>query len=326
MTQFIWIKESLIFCPNNNHDWMHYFSAPTTSMELDDQIRTFFTTRGIATTDGNYQSRIGFVDLQIQNPNAIIRISNSPVLELGKPGTFDEHGTMVADVFKWNDKYMMYYMGWQRSQTVPYVIRLGLAISDDGEHFKKVSDGPVMGLTTDCPFGIGNVSVLAYGDKLRMWLTRYTEWLPVKNGYRPNYCLSLAESTNGIDWKIAADDLIPARKNESLATPCVRKAGGTYHMWFSTRPGVDEHGDSGKYALGYAQSQDGLVWTRDDNQAGITPSPNGWDSEMVCYPDVLMTPHGDYLFYNGNGYGKTGFGYARNCADRKTTEPRSVQY
>ena len=43
---------------------------------------------------------------------------------------------------------------------------------------------------------------------------------------------------------------------------------------------------------------------------GMDVSPNGWDSEMICYPYVFDHGRNRYMLYNGNGYGKTGFGLA----------------
>ena len=31
---------------------------------------------------------------------------------------------------------------------------------------------------------------------------------------------------------------------------------------------------------------------------------------MICFPWIQRTPHGTYMFYNGNNYGETGFGAA----------------
>ena len=35
-----------------------------------------------------------------------------------------------------------------------------------------------------------------------------------------------------------------------------------------------------------------------------------WDSEMICYPYVFEHKDDLYMLYNGNDYGKTGFGLA----------------
>src|SRR3546814_15671541 len=57
------------------------------------------------------------------------------------------------------------------------------------------------------------------------------------------------------------------------------------------------------YRLGYAESDDGIRWQRDDSFAGVAPSASGWDSQMVEYAAVAR--HGDryFMFYNGDNYG-----------------------
>jgi len=64
------------------------------------------------------------------------------------------------------------------------------------------------------------------------------------------------------------------------------------------------------YRLGYAESLDGIHWIRKDNEVGIARSKEGWDSEMIEYCHVFRHDDKIYLFYNGNGFGKSGFGYA----------------
>jgi hypothetical protein len=45
-------------------------------------------------------------------------------------------------------------------------------------------------------------------------------------------------------------------------------------------------------------------------QIGIEKSKAGWDSEMFCYPIVIEYKGQNYMFYNGNNYGRDGFKYA----------------
>jgi hypothetical protein len=73
-------------------------------------------------------------------------------------------------------------------------------------------------------------------------------------------------------------------------------------MWFCHR------GEA--YRIGYAESDDGRHWRRLPEQVGIEPSESGWDSEMVAYPFVLVHRGRHHLLYNGNGYGRDGFGLA----------------
>jgi hypothetical protein len=40
-------------------------------------------------------------------------------------------------------------------------------------------------------------------------------------------------------------------------------------------------------------------------------SPEGWDSQMQCYPHIFECDGRVYLLYNGNEFGRHGFGAAR---------------
>ena len=76
-------------------------------------------------------------------------------------------------------------------------------------------------------------------------------------------------------------------------------------MWFSYRSGSGE-----KYRIGYATSENGSSWTIDLENSGIDVSKNGWDCEMIEYPFVFDHDEKTYMLYNGNDYGRSGFGLA----------------
>ena len=46
-------------------------------------------------------------------------------------------------------------------------------------------------------------------------------------------------------------------------------------------------------------------------RVGIDVSSEGWDSEMIEYPHVFEHQGAKYMFYNGNKFGQSGFGYAQ---------------
>ena len=50
--------------------------------------------------------------------------------------------------------------------------------------------------------------------------------------------------------------------------------------------------------------------TRLDHAAGIARSDEGWDSEMICFPNVIRVGGALLMFYNGNRHGASGFGCA----------------
>ena len=77
-------------------------------------------------------------------------------------------------------------------------------------------------------------------------------------------------------------------------------------MWYSYRGGLK----SKNYRIGYAESIDGVEWIRKDNLINLKTRNGSWESEMLCYPFIINYDGNTYMLYNGNDYGKTGFGLA----------------
>jgi hypothetical protein len=73
-------------------------------------------------------------------------------------------------------------------------------------------------------------------------------------------------------------------------------------MWYSY--------STGSFRIGYAESKDGIIWERKDDEAGIDVSDSGWDSEMIEYAFVFKHKGKKYMLYNGNSFGRDGFGLA----------------
>ena len=124
------------------------------------------------------------------------------------------------------------------------------------------------------------------------------------NGPIHRYHIKYARSDDGIHWRrdgrVAID--FASEQEYAISRPAVKRDGELWRMWYAYR------GES--YRIGYAESADGLTWTRMDQDVGIVRSESGWDSEMIEYPFVFVHGGQRYMLYNGNGYGKSGFGLA----------------
>jgi hypothetical protein len=127
----------------------------------------------------------------------------------------------------------------------------------------------------------------------------------------PLYEIKYAHSTDGINWVRPNITCIPpAEKYQCTARPAVIIEDGKYKMWFTYRGSFDYRDGKESYRIGYAESEDGINWNRNDAQSGIEFSDSGWDSTMQTYPSVIVANNKKILFYNGNGFGKTGIGFA----------------
>ena len=303
-----WIKKGVIFAPDHNFDWMvSHASVPVVDAIGKGVLRIYFGTR-----DGNGRSHTSYFEVDAQRPDKILYVHDKPILPLGRPGTFDDSGIMPSWIVTQENKKYLYYIGWNLEVTVPYHLAIGLAVSDDGgQTFQKISSGPICDRSLDEPFFNTAPCVLPEGDRWRMWYVSCTGWESGNEQPEPRYHVKYAESADGISWKKTGRVCIDDEGTSAIGRPCVYRESGLYKMFYSYRGLRGYREDlSQSYRLGYAESVDGLTWTRKDDEVGIERSESGWDSEMMEYCSFFQYEGQRYLFYNGNGFGKTGIGYA----------------
>jgi hypothetical protein len=205
----------------------------------------------------------------------------------------------------------MYYLGWNLGVTVPFRNSIGLAESNDGgETFCKLYQGPIIDRTKDEPHFVASNCVIHENGLFKIWYLSCTGWFRSQDGkLMHRYHIKYAESMNGIDWDrkgIVAIDYRDEHEYAISVPRVIKDSDGLYRMWFSSRASKSEE----NYRIRYAESHDGIVWNRKDDEVGIDVSSEGWDSEMIEYPFVFDHKGKRYMLYNGNGYGKTGFGLA----------------
>lgn len=281
---------------------------------FDDFVRVYFSTRK-KEDNGKFVSHVQYIDSSKDFKN-IINFSKHEVISVGETGTFNEHGIFPFNPLKLEDKFYGYTTGWTRRRSVDVDSGIGLSISDDnGETFKKLGGGPVLTSSLYEPFLVCDGFVRKFKDKFYMFYIFGQKWCQESQEQAPErvYKIGYATSEDGINWIKANRCIIEDKidENECQALPTVIKIGERYHMYFCYRHMVGFRTDKEKgYRLGYAYSDDLINWTREDENAGITTSEGAWDSDMMCYPNLVEINDKIYLLYNGNEFGKHGFGVA----------------
>jgi len=266
--------------------------------------------------NGKYLSHIAFVDMQ-KNLRDVIRVSGKTVIPLGELGCFDEHGIFPMSVMRHGDAVYGYTCGWNRRVSVSVDTAIGLAISrDDGLTFQRIGDGPVLAASLHEPCLVGDGFVKVVGDVFHMWYIFGTGWKRFSADAPPErtYKIGHAVSSDGINWvKEEARQIIADRLgvDESQALPTVIGIDGTYHMFFCYRQSSDfrKNKDRG-YRIGHAYSDDLVNWARNDENPLLDVTPGDWDSDMLCYPHVFESNGKVFLLYNGDEFGRYGFGVA----------------
>jgi len=297
-----WIKKGLIFNAPGDKPWaVSHAAVPCAEHIENDLFRIYFNMR-----DDQNRGFLSYIEVDINNPKKILHVSDKPILSPGPLGTFDDNGVTAPCIVNIDNEKYLYYIGWNKGGSVLYHTSIGLAISKDGGlTFNKYSLGPTMERNASEPYFCSNPYVLIENDLWRMWYISFVSWEIFENKPRPHYRINYAESRDGINWKRDGKVCIDFKneKEWAISSPCVIKEGNSYKMWYS-------YAGNHTYRIGYAESRDGIDWTRKDDEVGIDISKTGWDSEMIEHPFVFDHKGIRYLLYCGNGFGKTGFGYA----------------
>lgn len=313
-TPFHWEKLGQVYRPPRDGSWRHGFGQAPSVAILPDRLRVFITVRPRRDTSGAYVSHMSYVDVALDDPMRVIGEAPAPLLELGRPGTFDHHGSMPGCVAWDGDRLLLYYCGWLRLVGVPYAVSIGVTVSGDGGRtFSRLGEGPLFSRTLREPFQENSPYVVRAAGVWHMWYGSGTDWVAADDGrMEAIYVIKHARSEDGMTWQRDGLATIPTVvRYECQARPMVMQFGNRWAMWFCYREGVGFRSGEGGYRIGFAYSDDLITWQRNDALAGLSVSAAGWDSEAVCYPLAFRLGDDVFMYYNGNAFGEDGFGCAK---------------
>lgn len=304
-----WEKKGLIYSPPLDGSWRDNSALTPTAFLLNETtIRNYVSFR-----DKMGIGRIGFVDVEANNPSIVIKVSNKPVLDIGTDGMFDDNGVILGDVIRVNNDIYMYYVGFQLVKKTKFLAYSGLAISKDkGESFQRYKHTPILDRENEGLYIRAIHSAIFEDNKFKIWYATGNGWENIDDTDFPQYDINYIESNDGIHF---TEQGIKCIENDTsnleyrIGRPRVYKKNNEYIMNFTY--GTTD----GRYIAGQAISNDGINWKRDDKSLGINLSKEGWDSIHLSYPSIISTKDKTFMFYNGNNMGQDGFGYAELIED-----------
>jgi hypothetical protein len=312
-----WQRSGLIYAcdAQPGRDWaLSHAQCPTPDRISDATLRIYFGTR-----DAANRTRPTFVDVDPECPERIQYAHERPVLDLGELGCFDDLGVIPSCIVTVGGAKWLYYAGCNTSTSVPYRMSIGVAVSEDGGYrFRRLRQGPILDRTLDEPHFCSTPFVVCDGQDWRMWYLSCFGWRMIGGRPEPQYHIKLARSHDGLHWERDGSVALEIEHpEEAIARPWIVPGVNRWRMWYCHRS-LDGYRTDKKssYCIGYAESaDDGATWERRDESGGLGPSSAGWDSEMTAYPAVYEQAGRLCLLYNGNGFGRGGFGYAV-CEER----------
>jgi hypothetical protein len=301
-----WHKLGKIFCAENNTELMVTGGrAPVPIYLKHDLFRIYFSAY-----DSFGRGRIFSLEMDLKSQHQISNIIKQPHIDIGMTGCYDDNGIIPSCILSNNGEILIYTIGFSIKNKLLFDAASGLAVSNDGgNHFQKYL-GPVIDRTVDDPCWAASPFVMLENGIYKMWYVSCIKWEKQNDGkLKQFYNIRYKESNNPVYWPTQSQVAIDFANDceYAIARPCVIKDGPRdYKMWYSFRA----QSNVLTYRIGFAVSKNGVDWLRRDNDAGIDVSAEGWDSEMICYPYIFDHKGKRYMLYNGNGYGRSGFGLA----------------
>ncbi|MBI2841617.1 MAG: hypothetical protein HYX75_25145 [Acidobacteria bacterium] len=296
-----WRKLGLLYCLEPIHPKLYSHAANPLPLLIEgDLFRVFYSGR-----DMHSRSSVGFVDVDLAK-REVVSSCKIPVFEHGPEGSFYSHGVSLGNSYEAGGQRYVLFMGWQCPPDAHWRGEIGQLVIDPDLSLRLDGDKPLMPVNDIDQLSLSYPWVIREEQGgFRMWYGSTVTW-DAGNG-EMLHVINHAVSEDGHHWR-----------REGLAVPygigvaqafsrpsVIAGRDGAHHMWFSYRRGTGT-----KYRIGYAHSRSREAWDLRLQEAGIDVSPSGWDSEMIEYPFVFDHKGERYMLYNGNGYGKTGFGLA----------------
>lgn len=301
-----WRKHGIVYCPDGSASWARTGAMiPTPLRVSDDVIRVF-----VSCSDAEGRARPGYVDVSALDPRRVLAVGAEACLDIGRPGTFDENGAVACSVVRATDgRLYMYYVGFELGTKIRYRLLTGLATSDDGGvTFRRLRETPILERSPGELYFRCGPCVTLDGGRYRMWYIAGSSWTEVNGKTMPEYIVKYLESDDGRRWgeegRLCFD--VSDSDEHGFGRPWVmRRESGELEMFYSVR-----RRSFAAYRLGYATSRDGLEWQRRDGELGLDVSPGDFDSAAIMYSAVFEAGGRTWCFYNGDDFGRRGFGLA----------------
>ena len=294
-----WKKLGQIYhCKPIDNYLLSHASNPLAIHLRGDIYRVFFSGR-----NKENKSSVGYADIDIVKQQEV-DVCKNVVFKHGKSSSFYSHGVSIGNMYQVQNKNYIQFMAWQVKGGGHWRGDIGrLKLGDDFDSLELDPKEVYFGSDGEDKVSLSYSWVMFDEGIYKMWYGSTIDWSS-ENGEMV-HVIKYTTSQDGEVWE-KHGLAIPFKIGDAQAfsRPTVFKDDDGYHMWFSYRSG-----DGTKYRIGYAYSPDGLNWDR-KKDSGIDVSPDGWDSEMICYPFVFYHKGKKYMLYNGNEFGKYGFGLA----------------
>lgn len=299
----MWHDYGVIFEVKSISNWIASHAYVPTAILLKDKIRVF-----VAFLDPNKIGRLGYVDVNLKNPEKVIDYSPEPLLCDSDGDMFDSAGVTPLCALREQDHIKLYYAGWKSitGTSERYTLFTGLAIGDENANrFVRYSNRPIINGREK------NENIRTAGQVLKID-NNYFSFVATQKGQReikgksvPIYDLEYATSYDGKVWGNEQTRVFSHEIGKILGygrSAIWKNKHNVFEGLFSVRGW-----DGGYTDLVYSTSPDGISWAPLENSHRSFLAKDTCDLQSeVAFPSVISLNNRLYMFYNGDGFGEEG--------------------
>lgn len=230
----------------------------------------------------------------IPEASAWIKYYDNPVFKPGEAGSWESVSADCFTIVFHENKYWMWYVGTPKGLNC----QIGLATSTDGVHWTRHPENPVLRLG---PAGSWDCSILICQHIIFDQARNIFEMWYVGGNEEGIYGIGYATSTDGVHWtKYVGNPIMTVTEpweGTVIEGQTLLKINNVYKMWY----GGLAVGSDVSY-IGYAESADGIHWTKHSGNPIISPAagdPLPWDGYSVDTPDVHYDGTTYDMYYRG---------------------------
>jgi hypothetical protein len=228
-------------------------------------------------------------------------VEDLPVLEPGHEASFDGSGVSVGCVFQNLGARELWYHGWSLGKEIPWWNSVGMAYEDSNGRFVRKNNAPTFDRSGEDPWGHAYPFLVTVGTEIELWYSSYQRWARVGDEPPMEFVIKRARFVDG-EWQRIGVALAPVAPDFAVSRPSVIAEDGLLKVWYATR--------GTHYRIAYAESVNGYEWERKEELGGLLPLGTGGECAETTYPHVVNAWGSRWIFYNGDGYGESGFGVA----------------
>lgn len=285
---------------------------PTPVIINENILRVYYSSQ-----DSKGIARPRFTDYSITNDFQPLRHSIGPVMDIGRPGTFDDNGVLVCSIIAETDtEFLMFYAGFELLEKIRYRIFIGLARSiDGGESFKRVSESPLLDRTNNELFFRAGPFVMKNVETYEMYYVGGSQWIELENTTKPVYTIRHTTSKDFKNWTAPVEVIgISSQSEHGFGRPFMTEIESKKYLYYSVRDSKSE-----LYRIGYAEFVNDQ-FLRKDEDFELYNDFEQIENLDLMYAAFFESNREIYMLYNTSGFGLDGIHMAK-LRNSKPSEP-----